>query len=134
MHVTYSHMQHAFPQDFRAGPSLLDWDPSKWIILTLHRLGMVTGLRRARETDVQSAIAHMSEKEHHHHHHGALAEEPVEPWTGEVWDPQQVAAHIKKASKGSCFLLLDGYLIDATSYMGEHVCFTSTSRHHTSDY
>lgn len=81
----------------------------------------MTGLRRARETDIKSAQEHMTKKNHQHHHHGALLEDPVEPWTGDVWDRQQAAAHVEKAPKGSCFLLIDGYLVDGTMYMGEHV-------------
>ncbi|TDL20996.1 hypothetical protein BD410DRAFT_323717 [Rickenella mellea] len=53
---------HAFPQDFRAEPSLLAWDPSKWIILLMDWAGWVYALRRAREEDVCGAREYMRMK------------------------------------------------------------------------
>ncbi|KAK7062724.1 hypothetical protein VNI00_000212 [Paramarasmius palmivorus] len=60
-----SHNFHAFPHDYRSGPSATAWDPSKWIILLLHRFGLVRGLRTARETDMKEALVYMSHKAAH---------------------------------------------------------------------
>ena len=55
--------QHAFPHDFRSGPSLTDWDPTKWTILLLQFFGFATKLRRARDEDINNALIHMRLKE-----------------------------------------------------------------------
>lgn len=108
--------QHAFPHDFRSGPSLTDWDPSKWIILTLHRLGFATGLRRARSDDIIEATKYMREKSMC----GVLPPEGGDLWEGRVWTNGQLDEYIK-ARPGRCVVLIDGYAVDVTNYLGEHV-------------
>ncbi|KAI4528276.1 hypothetical protein K525DRAFT_291292 [Schizophyllum commune Loenen D] len=110
-----NHNFHTFPHDYRSGPSYLDWDPTKWIIAALHRLGYVKGLRRARDADLRAALAHMQLKGHHDHE--TSDEEDEEPWNGPVWS---VADLKDKASQGTCLLIIEGYVVDATAYLGEH--------------
>ena len=118
------HEQHAFPHDFRSGPSILDWDPSKWVILGLHHLGLVTGLRRAREHDVREATAYMRHKSHH----GSNTydkEQDENGWQGETWGIEKVEEFVTE-KKGRCVILLDGFVVDVTGYLGDHVrCFFS---------
>jgi stearoyl-CoA desaturase (delta-9 desaturase) len=110
--------EHAFPHDYRSGPSFLDWDPSKWIVFVLHSLGFVTALRRAREGDVREAAVYM----HHKYHHSTSfdGEECESEWDGEVWSVQDVE-HFVKAKRGRCVILLHGFVVDVTTYLGEHV-------------
>ncbi|KAF9053403.1 hypothetical protein BJ165DRAFT_1339358 [Panaeolus papilionaceus] len=108
-----NHNFHAFPFDYRAGTSITDYDPSKWIILVLHKLGLVTGLRRARPGDMVDALEYMRKKEV-----GKL--EPEEDsWKGETWSTQKVRSWATEKS-GRCVLLIDGYAVDATAYLREH--------------
>jgi stearoyl-CoA desaturase (Delta-9 desaturase) len=95
---------------------VFDWDPSKWIILALHRLGLVTGLRCAQEEDIQMAKAFMD------HKHGPVAHALTthEEWKDIVWDKSQLEDYIQSPQKG-CIILLDGYVLDVTGYMKEHV-------------
>ncbi|KAL1739712.1 hypothetical protein HDZ31DRAFT_48930 [Schizophyllum fasciatum] len=109
-----NHNFHTFPHDYRSGPSYRDWDPTKWIIAALHRLGFVKGLRRARDADLRAALAHMHLKSHHH---GISSEDEDELWDGPVWDTAELK---ERAAQGSCLLVIDGYIVDATSYLGEH--------------
>lgn len=108
-------IQHSFPHDFRSGPSLVDWDPSKWIILILQQLGLVMSLRRARKEDLVEALHHMKRKE---------SSDDIEPednsWDGETWNILQVV-EFAKAKTGRCIVLIDGFAVDVTSYLGEHV-------------
>ena len=77
--------KHAFPHDFRSGPSLIDWDPSKWIILALYKLSLVTSLRCARNSDLKEAIEYM-------HRKGTfgVVEVEADTWNGKVWNAGQV--------------------------------------------
>ena len=92
----------------------MDWDPSGWIILALYKLGLVTSLRRASNGDLKEAIEYMNQK-------GTLGSVEVETdtWNGEVWNMGQVQEYIEKL--GKCFVIIDGFVVDVTSYLGEHV-------------
>ncbi|ETW87157.1 hypothetical protein HETIRDRAFT_431593 [Heterobasidion irregulare TC 32-1] len=111
-----NHNFHAFPHDFRSGPALFDWDPSKWVILILHRLGLVTGLRRAHEDDIKHAEKYMEHKAHAHVDDDYYIEQS---WDGEVWDTDRLGAFIKNKPT-ACIILLNGFAVDATDYMKEH--------------
>lgn len=111
--------QHSFPHDYRSGPSALEWDPSKWIILALHFLGLATSLRRARDKDLNEAKTHMLIKS------GVVS--CFDDEEGEDNDSQYPCWTIEEAQKyadskaGSCIVVIDRYVVDATTYMGEHV-------------
>ncbi|KAF8167389.1 hypothetical protein B0H34DRAFT_681705 [Crassisporium funariophilum] len=109
-----NHNFHAFPHDFRSGPSYIDWDPSKWIILALHELGLVTSLRRARHEDLTEAIHYMQQKDAL----GAMEAEK-DPWQGAVWNVNQVKSYVQEKT-GRCVVLIDGFAVDATTYLAEH--------------
>ncbi|KAL7285077.1 hypothetical protein ACG7TL_000169 [Trametes sanguinea] len=119
-------LQHSFPHDFRSGPSPLDWDPSKWAILLLHRFGLASGLRRARPDEIRAARQHMLRKEIAELYadtkgasfatarvHGGEGE-----WEGPAWTMEQLMEYA--GAEGRCILLLEGYAVDATEYLTEH--------------
>ena len=121
MSLAHFRSQHAFPYDFRSGPTTFEWDPSKWIILGLYYLGLATGLRRARKEDLEDAKLHMSSKGHH-----TVPVPPISSTTPAkhdhpTWTIEQ--ARVYASSKvGICLLVLDGSILDVTTYLGEHVC------------
>jgi len=43
----YHNYHHSFQADYRNGPRLTNWDPSKWLIWVLARLGLASHLRRS---------------------------------------------------------------------------------------
>ncbi|KAL5494752.1 hypothetical protein ACEPAI_213 [Sanghuangporus weigelae] len=137
-----AHNFHAFPHDFRAGPARTNWDPSKWIIVLLHRLGLATGLRRARNEDVKAAEARMRLHGHHVPHISfwdytslqassdesstaasqssmSSSSEDESEWDGPAWDESALRSYVAE-KPGRCVVLLDGYAIDVTRYLGEH--------------
>ncbi|EIW86998.1 delta 9-fatty acid desaturase protein [Coniophora puteana RWD-64-598 SS2] len=113
----YLGQQHAFPHDYRSGPSSIDWDPSKWIINSLYRLGLVRGLRRARHEDIKEAKLYMHHKIHHHGLFGQTDSE--DGWDGTSWSLKDIDEYITK-KPGSCIVIIDDFVVDASSYMGEH--------------
>ncbi|KAJ6609376.1 hypothetical protein B0H10DRAFT_1813934 [Mycena sp. CBHHK59/15] len=106
---------HSFPHDFQSGPHPWNWDPSKWIILALARLGLVTGLRRARETDLKAAMEYMRFKDKH----GVPPTEEDTPWEGQSWNLTQAREYVQ-SKPGSCLVVIDGYFVEVTTYLGEH--------------
>jgi stearoyl-CoA desaturase (delta-9 desaturase) len=43
----YHNYHHSFQADYRNGPRLYNWDPSKWVIWTMSRIGLARSLRRS---------------------------------------------------------------------------------------
>lgn len=110
--------QHTFPHDYRSGPAISDWDPSKWIILTLTKLGVAWGLRRATPEDIAAARAHMLLHEHDHKSaHRKIVEK--EEWVGPTWTEAELKAYAER--NGACVLLIDGHAVDVTGYIKAHV-------------
>lgn len=122
-YLTQPPEQHAFPHDYRSGPAITDWDPSKWVILTLAKLGVAWGLRRATPEDIAAAQAHMLL---HGHDHNSAHRKVVEK---EEWGrrapslPTWTEADLKAYAErdGACVLWIDGYAVDATGYIEAHV-------------
>jgi stearoyl-CoA desaturase (Delta-9 desaturase) len=99
---------------------MTDWDPSKWVILTLAKLGVAWGLRRATPNDIAAAQAHMLSHGHDHiDAHQKMAEE--EEWGRSVptWTEAELKAYAER--NDACVLWIDGYAVDATGYIGAHV-------------
>ncbi|KAI0726911.1 fatty acid desaturase-domain-containing protein [Fomitopsis betulina] len=123
-----NHNFHAFPHDYRSGPAPYDWDPSKWAILLLQRLGLAWGLKRARPEDVHEAHTYMLHK-HAGESSGGDAScssdgsseddagngdfATAQAWV--EWGLEDV-----QNTKGKCVLVLDGFVVDATVYLSEH--------------
>jgi len=95
---------------------MIDWDPSKWVILTLAKLGVAWGLRRATPEDIAAAQAHMLL--HGHDHDSAHRKIVEEEWVGPTWTEAELKAYAERNS--ACVLLIDGYAVDVTGYMKAH--------------
>ena len=93
---------------------MIDWDPSKWIIFALYKLGLVTSLRRARNNDLKEAIEYMHQKEIL-----GVSEVKTDTWKGEVWNARQVQEYVENLGKR--VVMIDGFIVDVTSYLGDHV-------------
>jgi stearoyl-CoA desaturase (delta-9 desaturase) len=55
----YHNYHHEFQYDYRNGVKWWNWDPTKWTIWLLHRLGLVHGLRRV--ADEKIVLAQLAE-------------------------------------------------------------------------
>ena len=51
----YHNFHHAFANDYRNGIRWYDWDPSKWLIQALHRLGLANNLQKTPEAIILKA-------------------------------------------------------------------------------
>jgi len=54
----YHNFHHRFPVDFRNGIRWYDWDPTKWCIWTMSKLGLAWDLRRTSAARIAEAAAH----------------------------------------------------------------------------
>jgi stearoyl-CoA desaturase (delta-9 desaturase) len=88
--------------------------------LALERVGLVTSLRRARDEDLVDALSHMHRKELL-----GIIEPEDNSWAGEVWNLNQVK-EFAQTEPGNCIVLIDGFAVDVTVYLGEHVCYVGS--------
>jgi stearoyl-CoA desaturase (delta-9 desaturase) len=54
----YHSFHHRFPADFRNGIRWYHWDPAKWFIAALHKIGLARDLRAATPPQVEQARMH----------------------------------------------------------------------------
>ncbi|KIJ66509.1 hypothetical protein HYDPIDRAFT_151085 [Hydnomerulius pinastri MD-312] len=111
-----NHNFHAFPHDYRSGPSRLDWDPSKWIIAFLYRLGLVKTVRRARPEDIKEAKQYMHQKTHQQNQETA---QQSSDWSGSEWSIEGALEYMA-CNPGKCMVVVDGFVVDVTGYLREH--------------
>lgn len=70
-------------------------------------------MRRAKNSDLKEAIEYMRRKE------TGVVEVEAGTWNGEVWNTGQVQEYVEKL--GKCVVMIDGFVVDVTSYLGDHV-------------
>ena len=70
------------------------------------------------EEDVREAKEHMAKKIHHGHYH--LEDDSAEEWKGETWGMDDIQRYRRNKS-GRCVILVQGFIVDVTRYLGEHV-------------
>ena len=110
--TTHINPQHTFPFDYRSEPSWLGWDPSKWAIKLLWCLGLATGLRKASDAEIRYSVKYMQSKKDNR--------DPVDDVGLEAWNMGEVFDYIAD-DKERCVLVINGYVVDATTYMATHV-------------
>lgn len=118
--------------------------------MILHRFKLASGLRRAREDDIRSAVAWMKlHGGHGHHPHPHVSSDAYESsdskdgctvcssseeselsgmesegWIGEIWNEDNLKEYVL-ARPDKCVVVIDGYVVDVTKYMSEHVSYRS---------
>jgi stearoyl-CoA desaturase (delta-9 desaturase) len=55
----YHNYHHEFQHDYRNGVKPWAWDPTKWLIWSFSKVGLTSGLRRARTELVSSSEANV---------------------------------------------------------------------------
>jgi len=107
---------HTFPYDYRATPAYIAWDPSKWIILFLGKLGVVSKIRRASSADINFAQQRMRLQSSDHHGPGIESEAQ---WNGPCWTVGELKSHLSE-NPNCCLLFIDGFILDISPYIVCH--------------
>ena len=55
----YHNFHHKFPSDFRNGVRWYQWDPTKWLIMTLHFGGLARDLRKTPRPVIEKSLLRM---------------------------------------------------------------------------
>ncbi|KAF8508696.1 hypothetical protein JB92DRAFT_2732099 [Gautieria morchelliformis] len=130
-----NHNFHAFPSDYRNGPFLTNWDPTRWLIWTLHTFtSLIPSLRRTEELDVLKARLYMIRTEatslsnknpvaardlerRAQLLHSSL---PVQEITKgkPIWGRTELEDFVVSGMR--TVILIEGYAVDVTSFIKEH--------------
>ncbi|CAG8561807.1 hypothetical protein RhiirA5_357764 [Rhizophagus irregularis] len=113
----YHNFHHEFPKDFRNGYRLCDWDPSKWIIFTLHKLtNQVPNVSRVPENEVRKAMVNMeiikAQEKSKKYDWG------IDPSSLPVITYEQYKQ--KQEQEGKEWILVDEYVLDVSSFKDDH--------------
>ncbi|KIL00840.1 hypothetical protein PAXRUDRAFT_790237 [Paxillus rubicundulus Ve08.2h10] len=111
-----NHNFHAFPHDYRSGPSRFDWDPSKWIIASLYHFGLVSSVRRARPQDIKEAKRFMNQKTHNRN---TMTTGTDKAWGGPEWRIEETEVYAASVPE-KCIVVIEGFVVDVTAYLKEH--------------
>jgi cytochrome b involved in lipid metabolism len=58
----YHNYHHEFQHDYRNGVKPWQWDPTKWLIWSLSKLGLINGLRRVPAESISRSEAKVREE------------------------------------------------------------------------
>lgn len=67
--------------------------------------------------DVKEAAAYMRQKTHDT---SSSVDDGLSKWTGDSWNLSQVEEYVRN-KPGRCVVLLDGFVVDVSNYLSEHV-------------
>ncbi|GAA94643.1 hypothetical protein E5Q_01296 [Mixia osmundae IAM 14324] len=126
---------HAFPKDFRNGPGIADYDPTKWVIWMLHRFtSLVPVIYATPEHEILEARAHvLHSKASRLQDLSSDSEAPNSRIPSDdslpIWRVDEVTEHVRlltadKMARGSLkrplVIIVDSYALDVASYASLH--------------
>ncbi|KAF8507674.1 hypothetical protein JB92DRAFT_2959062 [Gautieria morchelliformis] len=128
---------HAFPSDYRNAPFLASWDPTRWVILTLHKFtSQIPSLRRTEELDVLKARLYMirteaasisdkdpvAARELERRAQVLQSSLPVQEITKGPEKPTWGRTELEDfvISERRTVILIEGHAVDVTSFIKEH--------------
>lgn len=97
-----------------------DWDPTKWIIWALHTYTpLVPTIRRTKEAEINKAKAHVHRIQAERL--TALVPEVEKSKEDHELPEWTVEETLAQVASGQALLLIDGYIVDVSDYLDEHV-------------
>ncbi|KAG5459497.1 MAG: hypothetical protein BJ554DRAFT_94 [Olpidium bornovanus] len=114
----YHNFHHEFPKDYRNGVRTWDWDPTKWGIYLLSRVGLASKLYRAPASEIQKAMIAVKEAE-------LLERRKRYDWGPErdalpAMTRERFARLVREDPEARQWVLIDGYVLDTKAYASSH--------------
>ncbi|WWC72799.1 uncharacterized protein I206_106763 [Kwoniella pini CBS 10737] len=119
---------HAFPKDFRNGPHVADWDPSKWIIWILHKYtSLVPTIAQTPESAIRKARARIYMAQANRitdalpPHEVVKSKEQLPVWSrAEVRKRHGEYVKDDHIIRRRVLILLEGCVVDVGGYLNDH--------------
>lgn len=110
----YHNFHHEFPQDYRNGIKFYNYDPTKWLISGLAKLGLVYNLKWIPDEEIEKARVQMQER--------FLAYEKAQIQFGKNYDqlPAMTMAQFTDRSKTEKLIVIGGIVHDITTFVHDH--------------
>jgi stearoyl-CoA desaturase (delta-9 desaturase) len=110
----YHNFHHEFPQDYRNGIKVYHYDPTKWLISGLSRLGLVYNLKWIADSEIEKARVQMQERN--------LGYEKAQAEFGADYEnlPPMTMPEFLEKSKKENLVIIDGIAHDVTSFVHDH--------------
>lgn len=112
----YHNMHHERPHDYRNGVEWYHYDPTKWFIWGLSKLGLAYDLIRTPKEELEKSEAQMAHKQ--------LTRQMATMYWGPATEdlPAMTEAQVKSAVKeqGKPWLMVDGYVVNADDFADSH--------------
>ena len=111
----YHNMHHERPHDYRNGVEWYQYDPTKWFIWTLSKLGLAYDLIVTPREELKKSEAQMQ-------HKNLTAKMAGMYWGPATEDlPSMTVAQVQAGAKeGKPWLMLDGYVVDCGEFAADH--------------
>ena len=111
----YHNFHHEFPNDYRNGIRMFDYDPTKWLIKGLNLLGLTYQLRVFPSNEIEKGKVHMKEKVLHKLKAGITY--PPSPSTLPLMTWEQLKDGVKQ---GRQLTVIDDLVHDITPFISRH--------------
>lgn len=110
----YHNFHHEFPQDYRNGIKFYHYDPTKWLISGLAKLGLVYNLKWIPDEEIEKARVQMQER--------FLGYEKAQMEFGKNYDhlPLMTMADFTERSKNEKLIIIGGIVHDITTFVHDH--------------
>ena len=106
-----------FPNDFRNGPGWLSWDPTKWCLLLLRSLGMVSHFRISSQSIIDKSRVQEQQRQLDNMRSSLYWGIPISRLP--VYTPQQFRKLVS-GSPGRFYVVVDGIIHDVTPFAKDH--------------
>jgi stearoyl-CoA desaturase (delta-9 desaturase) len=111
----YHNFHHEFPNDYRNGIRMFDYDPTKWLIKALNLLGLTYQLRVFPSNEIEKGKAHMKEKNLKKLKSTITYPPSVDTLPSMTWEDIKVAV-----KSGRQLTVIDDIVHDITPFIGRH--------------
>lgn len=111
----YHNFHHEFPQDYRNGIRFYDYDPTKWLIISLSYFGQTWDLKFIPKDEIQKAKIQMSQRDLDNQLAKAQFGKSFEDLPLVSWD--DIKARVEA---GQCLVVIEGIVHDVKQFVHEH--------------
>ncbi|KAI9105449.1 hypothetical protein DFS34DRAFT_599422 [Phlyctochytrium arcticum] len=105
----YHNFHHEFPMDYRNGHNKFDWDPTKWIIYGLSKIGLTSHLNKTPEDCILKARVAVLE---------SLISPPTERLPLKPMTRGEVKAAVQK--QGKEWIIIEDFVHDVSEFKSKH--------------
>ena len=114
----YHNFHHEFPSDFRNGVRWYHYDPTKWFILAMEKLGLAYDLKRFPKNEIVKGTLQMREKALERDKRAVAWPMGAHDADVPVYTMEEVRQQVRE--HGRRWLVIDGFVVDVEKFAPSH--------------